>query len=551
VTRRAASVVLAGLAVAAAARAAPPAPMGALPRPQPIFDPALFPAWEPEDEALLVELARSLYHLGDEGAGRALASLRSMRDPALAPLLARLATSERAVLRVQGVLGLAELRSPPEVDLLMVRRAGDVREQLAVLGEALRGGMIRPEQLEDVARWPGVDDTLAVLVLGQVRRAGGLVEPDELQRRLSSPNRAAAVLAAVELVQQGGGGPALRVLDEVMALPPGTRAAALVRVLDYIGQERLERLAPFVERVLTEARDDPGVRQRALAALVAIAPGSAAAEWSASYAAGDAAERARLGLMALSAGVTSGQGVGAEYLAALRAATDPLVAQMARAGAAATAMLRRGGEGEAGGPDAGPVVGLVELDVPAATLWALELARKAGPPHATPIRAAVIGRAALAVAGSAPVEPWRLELAMRAARELALDDPQALAGRLRAAGEAGDEPLLTALLAGVLESGVSPPASFTEACRGRGGLPAALCELVQARGRGEAGLTDPEGLARIALSGPAAPDVVRVQAAWLALKARGRTQAALARLTALAPAPGADPAPQPPRRPDN
>src|SRR5262245_53161231 len=81
-------------------------------------------------EALIDHVRQALLDPSDQRLDVLLRSLRRVRDPSLRPLFVQIAASERPILRVHGVLGLAELESPQRIDMLLVKRLADPRQQL-------------------------------------------------------------------------------------------------------------------------------------------------------------------------------------------------------------------------------------------------------------------------------------------------------------------------------------------------------------------------------------------------------------------------------------
>src|SRR5687768_13024350 len=221
----------------------------------------------PAPDLLVAQIRAALIESTDQRLDVLLRALRRVRDPGLRPLFAQLAASNRPILRVHGILGMAELESPGRIDMLLVKRLPDPREQLVVLGEALRAGMLPPEQLGDVARWPGLDPTLVVLVLGRLERAGVAVEPAAFDAFMIPPDPMPeggvdpmpALLATLERLQQASASPGVPapetgVLDDLLTAPPSAeRERIAVILLEYIRQERLTASAALPLRLLAEA----------------------------------------------------------------------------------------------------------------------------------------------------------------------------------------------------------------------------------------------------------------------------------------------------------
>lgn len=497
-------------------------------------------------DALVTQLRSALVDRRDGGQDRLMAALRQLRDPALRPLFAQLASGDRPLLRVHGILGLAELDTPARVDLLLVKRIEDPRDQLVILGEALRSGLLEPAQLQDVVRWPGLDETLVVLILGKLRRLPGAPPVDlaDLRRLLYGPNQAAGVFAALELVQAGEsiGAPGAGVegeqgaahapppptpLDRVLALDPGAKddAAAMLRVLAYIRDEHLTRLLPFALRLSERMSVDPGARLEAAAALVSLAPGNAdvLSAWGVAYRATDLPGRIRLGLEALEAARLSEGRCPAELFDLPSADESALLKAIGAAGAAVVS-----GRGQAES-----ALALIQQRHRQTMDWALRLAGMLSAAEARTLRLGAVQ----AAAGVLKTQADLFEPAARAAAALAAESAGDWRNAVSMAVEENDEPLAIALLAGALRSGAPVSAEGLIPAESAGDCPTAatLADLLRFRGLPEPAPADFDRLAAIALGAGGLPEAYRVQAAWLALKCRGEQRVALARVLAEGP----------------
>jgi len=548
-----------------------PAPAPIPPRlPDPGFDAAAPEEnWaEPSSEALTQQLAAALLAHTDAEQDALLRSLRRLRDPGLRALFARIAAADRAVLRVHGVLGLAELESPPRVDLLLVKRMPDPREQLIVIGEALRAGMLPTDQLEDIVRWPGLDPALVVLVMGRLQRAGVNVDPAALDAFIRADHREAAIYAALERGERasdtvGGAAAAIAVLEGVLALPrtDPDAAATIGDILRYIREERLARSAWFAQRILADASgarpgeppddgESDSLKFEALRTLLVVAPADPATleAFRARFESGDAAARRGLALAVLEATVE--QPLLPPYLAGppapalppalfdlLRAGGDPSLRAMADAGEAA--ML-----GATPAPPAAPdrIAALLAHEPDPATLgWALLAAGRLDAPAASQVRLAVLN----SVLG---VHRHRDDLrpaAAAAAAALAESDPDALLAPLAAALAERDILAQNIVLAGALRAAnpdaarlAAPPVPLRPLDDSP--LVESMAALLRTRRGTSISEADFRTLARTAVGEVAdaqdfvMPAALRVQAAWLALRARGQQRIALARVLAAA-----------------
>jgi hypothetical protein len=495
---------------------------------------------DPTTDALVSQLRRALVNRPGGDHDRLLAALRSLRDPGLTPLFAQLAAGQRPLLRVHGILGLAELESPPRVDLLLVKRIADPEEQAVILTLALKSGLLEPERLQDVVRWPGLGNGLLAMAIGTLHRSGAPADLEPLRRIAAGTEEAAAIIAALELVQAGeepppaGAAegetpdPRATALARVVSLDPSSPRGAqtVVLVADYIREQRLTRLDGLLRTLWNRCDASAPCRVETARALLSIAPGDprTIALWQRTYAGEDLAGRIRLGLGALEAALQRRADCPAAAFEPLSAAGEaPLLRAMGAAGAAVVT----------DGSVVSAVVHLVEQRHRLSSEWALALAATRPPDEALPIRLAVLG----AARGVLRAQPELFDAATRAAADLAPDAPDAWRDALRDAVEAGDEPCAAAILAGALHQGRAAGLADRAApiLAGRAGaLPSASALLDLLRARDNPGLSpaDFDRLSRIALGVGSLAEAYRVQAAWLALKCRGEQRVALARVLA-------------------
>lgn len=489
---------------------------------------------DPIDDALVDLLRDALVKRQDAGQIRLMQALRQLRDPALRPLFAQMAAGERPLLRIHGILGLAELETPARVDLLLVKKITEPRGQLLVLGEAMRSGLLETAQLQDVIRWPGLDDTQVVLILGKLRRSGAAIDAAELKRYAEGKNQAAAAFAAMELLQAGGeapaGGAESPALDRVLSLNPADRedSEALSQVLTHIREERLTRLAPLARKLWERLEGDSAGRGEAARTLLTLRPADEETlkDWGQTYRAADLAGRIRLGIWALEVALAGPKECSAEVFAPMLADQTELVRTI---GAMGGAVIHDTSVTPA-------AMALIAQRHRASAEWALQLAERRPPEEAGLIRLRVVE-----VCGSAlKDQPDLFEPVARGACALAREVPDAWRDQVRSALNAGDEAQAMALLAGAFQVQNTGIGAMVEGLLGadrEASMPRAsgLICLLRAKHAPQLGAGEFNRLAAIAMGTGTLPEAYRVQAAWLALKCRGEQRVALARVLADGP----------------
>lgn len=493
-----------------------------------------------------------------------LAALRQLQDPALKPLFAQFADSQRPVLRIHGCLGLAELDPARRMDLLLVKNASDPRLRAVLLGEAVQRDLLTLEQLEDVARWADLDPTVRVLIMGRLDRAGVAIDPRPLRELATSDNIAIAVLAALQLVQINPGEPAPEAIDRVFSLKGAERTRALEVVLDHIRVQELTACRPVVERVLSDSAKDPLLSHHALRTLLWLDPtdaGAASRFKESCKQAESLGDRLRLAVMGLE--LSSAHVHAAASALPVRAARRPapslfdtlekdeseLVKAMARASAFAARLEPSVAASRSSGASPPPATAflvpiskdgitaltdLVSHAYPPATQWSLELADRLSPEDAAAVQLAVIDSVTSRIDSGAGTD--LVQAGVTAAAHLGRRSPTQLHARLLAAAKASDATLCRILLAGGLRAG---PASGGVIVEGTSGVvwpdeaASAMHQILAANAAPSLSkdVHFPE-LARIALGRGKLLLPYRVQAAWLAMRASGEEHIALARVLA-------------------
>lgn len=527
---------LAGLVVSSAALGAgEPAVASARPLPARVTE-------DGTSEALTRQLKDALGRKAGLAVDQTLRGLRALRDPSLMPLFSQLATSDRLVLAKHGILGMAELENPPRFDLLMVKRIPSAAGKLDVLGEGLRAGLLSPEQLSEVAMWPGLEESMQVLVLGRLARSGAKPDVGVLETIAKSGAdqiSPAALLACVELRQIKDAPKVDAPLDQLLESTAPDRTLALGRLLEHIREQRLTGSADFVKKVLARKGETDDLRLAAISAAIAVAPTDKAviSAWDKAIEAGGLADHIRLGLIGLEEVRNRRQDkaapLPASYFAPLKKNKSELVKAIGAVGAA----CEKAGAGDDENLRKAVLALVAQRHLPTLD-WTERAAKTFGLADASAARIALI-EASRPVGPSDGIKVGAYEVAVRAARAAADADPAALIPLLVKAGEANDEATAAAILYGALQSvnpGTVELPTLWEQAAGAGAVRAmsvqSLAKILRARHAQTMTPEQGEELASIARIGNGLPEPVRVQAAWLALRAKGQDRTALARIMA-------------------
>ncbi|MBX3358143.1 MAG: hypothetical protein KF745_06925 [Phycisphaeraceae bacterium] len=482
----------------------------------------------PESEPLVNQLRAALVDQRDSGLDQLMRALRLLKDPALKPLYAQLASADRPVLRVHGILGLAELEGGSGIDLLLVKRLSEARDQAVVLGEALRSGLLTEGQLDDVAQWPGLDDTLRTLIYGELIRRGRSMNAAELIRLAQSPNEATAVFAALFLRQIGQ---SLKAADDPLERllaadqSDSRNVETVLGVLSQIREAKLDKLVGYVRDIQRKWVESPGVGFECVRTILALEPRDAEAlkQWAGLYAGYDLARRVRMGLIGLGMSRRDGTLAAPALFQPMADDPEPVMHAIGEVGLSIV-------EDKPAEARLAALLALTRLGHVPTLEWALADSDSLPGPDAIAVRLSVI-----AAAADPSQQPGLYQVGAAAAAVLAGSDPEALKGPLSRAIAAGDERLVVAILAGVLQSGNSGSASLADEVPASMATARAVADLVIAQHTAQPDRLDFDRLAAIAGGAGSLPEAYRVQAAWLALRAKGEQRVALARVLAEAP----------------
>ena len=519
-------------------------PVGAQPAPvEPT--PAIRAPMQPR--ALVEELTAQLRAaVGDRDSrrrDRTLNGLRTVRDPAMLAFFSQLAINPSPMLRVHGLLGLAELEPQRGLNLLGVSRIPDERLQGVIISSAIAAGLLSDENRSELTGWASLPTRLRIELAAACAARSRPFDVAAVRSFLNDQEPFVAVSAAVVLRRAG---------VETVAAEQTIRTRAL-GLAQGAGVQAAELSELVIEHNLTSAGEaltiaarglQPGAPADAVAAArLLVSPGDAAVVSAARARldiAAPLAERTAFAVRLLDVVQSLGGRTPAPVLREMATDPDPLIKAIA---AAAEAISRDDNAGAAVGA-------LARRGDPATVAWALRFASERHWQDARTIRAAVIDGVARRPAGAA-VDPRLSEMAVAAAAALCDDDPRSLDRPLAEALSAGDGSLTRIVLEGALRSRHQETGALVRQgafeVRPAGPWPtgdaAALALLVSVR-HGEFTADRPERIARLSAIARAErgtlSGVVRAQAAWLALRESGEDRVALTRILSDLPLPSTD-----------
>lgn len=452
-------------------------------------------------------------------------ALRELRDPAIASLFEKLLRGDDWSLRVDSVLGLAEIDPTRKVNPELIAALPREADRELAISAVLALELADQDRVRTMMSWDDIAASQRVLLAGELRRLGGEPDRAELLKLLDSKTPEVAGLALAILLDLGApeaDAATERVRALVAELPPRSRSAAVAQIADACSIDGLKRAAPFVASLLALPDIAGDAKSRALGSLLVL--------------------DAETGYPVLANAVAADR----SQVALMRHAAI-LLASGARAPASEWNRLRNG--------DA-----LIETIADAGTLLAAsddaEAYRKlVGLKHRITLRAALEGARRLGPSADRAlgIECLKLfesdqrslgqllEPVMRSLARLAVVAPEELRPALERATASTDaqEPLLLVLAA----AGTPEAAGVASTAQGKTSrLGDAFITVIRARTSADIAPEEQQILGNIAGGAVPVDPAVRVQAAWLFLRHAGRLAGAIDAIAAVdAPPASADP----------
>lgn len=287
-----------------------------------------------------------------------LRALRQMRDPTLEPLYSELIQRRHPGLKIHGILGLAELKNPPRLDLALVADIDSSGTQAQLVSAAIDNNLLTAEDAEKLAEWPGLSPAVKVLVAGKLVAEGKSVPPGLLDEAMGAEKLAMRAMAAL-LKAHVGDAEARAALDAVHEAEGAERDMVRKLVLQMAMRHELASVGPWAAAILREGAEDEQLVFAALRAALMFQTDGAAALWRERFeAAGGLPMRLRLAVLAADVA----EHVKPDLFIPLIRREQPLLATLGRAG-----------ETIAEGPAAAePTIALIRMNNVLTNRWALK-----------------------------------------------------------------------------------------------------------------------------------------------------------------------------------
>lgn len=449
----------------------------------------------------------------------AMVALRELRDPGSRELLLKLLKSDAVSLRIDSVLGLAEIDPSRKVDPALIEALPLENERALATRVALALELVDEAGVRRMLEWRNLTPAQRIALWCELRRLGGEPDRTELLGVLESNTPELMGVALALLLDLGAPeaeAATERVRGQIAALPPKARSELVGTIAQGCSINGLKGAAPFVASLL-ELPDIGGeARPLALGSLLVLDAERGLPVLARSI----ESDRSQLSLMRHGAILlASGSAAPASDWNRLRNG-DSLIETIADAGVLLSASDHAGGYRK-----------LVDLRHRVTLRAALEGARRLG---TSADRALGLECLRVLEADRKRIDPL-LESVMTAITRLAATAPEELRPALERA--ASDPPLQDMLLQSLCAAGTPEAAKVASIAAGKATrLGEALIAVLRARTDAEITASELQTLGNIAGGAVPVDPAVQVQAAWLWLRHANRLTAAVDVLAAANPA---------------
>jgi hypothetical protein len=444
-----------------------------------------------------------------------LRSLRQLEDPRLEPLFSELTQRRHPGLRIHGILGLAEIKDPPKLDMALVADIKDTAVQAQLLSAAIDSDLLTTADAEQLANWPGLDPAIRVLVAGKLVADGKKVDTSLLNEALASDNEALRAMATLLKLQIDQGDP-IAMLKEVDVSESLGRDRVRALLLQTAMKYEFKVIGPWAMKMLNEEGLERAVAYQALRAALMFDVPEAVNAWMFRYdkAADNIAERLRLSMLALDIA----KHVHPRIFQAMIDDDIEEIQQIGRVG-----MAIRDGK-----PIGEPIGKLVKLNNLLASRWALQYAVKLGEDEPAKVRPIFVALIEAAGDDEPRFRAQRLEHTVIATQKLFENDKEGaglLRGMLKDSSVLVSEAMLMGLVR-VTEGNPLPAVAAIDEDKSR--TAAAMALVIKAKHSDKLTEDDVKQLSLIVRGGAGLLDPLRIQAAWAYLKHTQQDRVALA-----------------------
>ncbi len=440
-----------------------------------------------------------------------LGALRNLRDPALKPLFSHLVGTSEPSLKIHGVLGLGEIDSKSKIDLTLLMNMTHAPTQAQLISAAIDSELITDEQLQQVVKSPGIETPVKIIAAAKLVKEGKLKDQKVIANGLKSERLALKGLAAV-LKAQLGDKSSLKILDEISTAKGLERDPARLLILRSSINYDFGAIANWAVGLADEKGIHKGIKMTALRAGLHFKQASALAAWKKTFAeVTSVADKTRYAIVLAGAA----KKVSAGAFDTLIASKIEVVQQIGRVGRLISSGQKVDKE----------AMKLLEFNNVLASRWILQHTLQLPIEKSADMLVAII-LAAEAGKNEVRFRSHRVENAVLSSQRLIEKSKQApliLPDLIKGA------PPLTrqAILIGLIRAEVKQPHAMIKSLKFDKEINQTLSLLLRTREGIKPSEDELSRLALIVRRGPGLQTSLRVQAAWIYLKAVAKNQMAL------------------------
>lgn len=201
-------------------------------------------------------------------------SLRQLEDKDLKPLFSDMVQSKSPLLQVHGILGISELSKPPKLDLALLANIKDKSTQSSIVSAALATDLLTLDQCKQILAWKEPDTGLLAIVCAKLLSENQLPSDEPLLTLDKSENLLHRSLAHIMLLQRNNP-KGLAGLNELDKSEDPNRDLIKLRILQFASQWKFDKSGKYAMSVLNDKDTPIGLARTALRVAIKFnAPGS-------------------------------------------------------------------------------------------------------------------------------------------------------------------------------------------------------------------------------------------------------------------------------------
>jgi len=479
----------------------------------------------------------------------ALLALIDLEDPELQPLFQALVQrQDRPVMQADAIVGIARADPRRSIDPFIVRQVSDLGLRSEVIKSLIGRGLLKPKEINQILRWPEAEQLLPedrLFLVATLARDSAEWDVSDIEPVANTETPELRALYSLLLLEKGETARWEEFRSKIAEMTPSERSSLLGALAPAVRAYRLKSSVAPLLRLAADRDVDANIRAAIIGSALELDSDVGLAAMKQELAL-DRDQRNMLRYSLLLLVVSETKGIGPEAFDLFKDSGSREIDVLIAAGRCA-----HSGEG-----CAEALTRVIDLGLRPAAEWALARASALAKTDPALARTVMTHTLDLAAQARDPREPIVM-LGVKAAVELIALDPDELRRRLQdtATPPAVQEAIALAMVAAASERAMptsiasdssSPGQAAAEdsmtarrmaaadfASSTRGNLPRrfdSMALVAIARGRGSLSAAEIEQLGVIGAGGGRVDEAIRVQAAWLHLKALGRHREALGRI---------------------